>query len=58
MSRSQQQMQATDIPDKEILMSINLPHIEGTTEKNSTFYTEITLHKLLWKQTYRLAAED
>ena len=51
-------MQATDIPDKEILMSINLLHIEGTTEKNSTFYTEITLHKLLWKQTYRLAAED
>ena len=57
--QSQQQMQATDIQEEEIRMSIWLPHIEGTSEKlwcilrshkiRSTFYTENTLHKLLCK---------
>ena len=48
-------------------MSINLPHIEGTREKlrgilgshkvTFTFYTEITLHKLLCKPRDRVATE-
>ena len=52
-------MQATDIQDEEIRMSINLPFVEGTSEKlrhilsfykiRSTFYTEKTLCKLLCK---------
>ena len=52
-------MQATDIQDEEIRMSINLPFVEGTSEKlrhilsfykiRSTFYTEKTLRKLLCK---------
>ena len=43
-------MQAIDNQDEEIRMSINLPHVEGTSEKlqrihrshkiRSTFYTE------------------
>ena len=60
LSLSQQQMQATDIPEEEI-MTTHLPYIEGATEKirrthrsrkiRSTFYTENTLRKLLWKQS-------
>ena len=59
LPQSQQLMQATDIQEEEIRMSINLPYIEGTSEKlrhkprshkvRSTFYTEKTLHKLLCK---------
>ena len=59
----QQQMQATDIQEKEVKMSINLPYFEGTSEKlrrirshilrshkiRSTFYTENTLCKFLCK---------
>ena len=55
----QQLMQATDIQEEEIRMSINLPFVEGTSEKlrrivrshkiKSTFYIEKTLHKLLCK---------
>ena len=55
----QQQTQATDIQEEEIKMSINLPYVEGTSEKlrrifrshkiRSTFYTENTLRKLLCK---------
>ena len=33
LSQSQQLMQATDIQEEEISMSINLPHVEGTSEK-------------------------
>ena len=61
-------MQATDIQEVEIRMSINLPYVEGTTEKprrilrshkiRSTFYTENTLHKLLCKPKDRVATED
>ena len=51
---SQQLTQATDIQEQEIRMSINLPYVEGTSEKlrcilrshkiGSTFYTEKALH--------------
>ena len=49
-------------------MSINLPYVEGTSEKlqrilrshkiRSTFYTENTLRKLLCKLKDRVATED
>ena len=49
-------------------MSINLPYVEGTSEKlrrilkshkiRSTFYTENTLRKLLCKPKNRVATED
>ena len=52
-------MQATDIQEEEIRVSMNLPYIEGTSEKlqriprshriRSTFYTENTLRKLFCK---------
>ena len=52
-------MQTTDIQEEEIRMSINLPSVEGTSEKlrrilrsykiRSTFYTESTLCKLFCK---------
>ena len=51
------QTHATDIEKQEVRMSVNLPYVEGTSEKlrcilrsrkiRSTFYTEETLHKLL-----------
>ena len=50
LSQSQQQTQVTDIQEEEIRMSINLPYVEGTSEKlwrilrshkiKSTFYTK------------------
>ena len=53
--QSQQQAQATDIQEEEIGMSINLPYVEGTSEKlwcilkshkrRSTLYMETALHK-------------
>ena len=59
LPQSQQLTQATDIHKKEIRISINLPYVEGTSEKlrrilrslkvRSTFYAEITLRKLLCK---------
>ena len=59
LSQSQQQTQVTDIQEEEIRMSINLPGVEGASEKlrcilkshkiRSTFYTQSTLHKLLFK---------
>ena len=49
-------------------MSINLPYVEGTSEKlrrilrshkiRSTFYTENTLRKLLFKRKDRVATEN
>ena len=49
-------------------MSINLPYVEGTSEKLwcilrshkiwATFYTESTLRKLICKPKDRVAAED
>ena len=33
LSQSQQQTQATDIQEEEIRMIINLPYVEGTSEK-------------------------
>ena len=66
--QSQQLKQATDIQEEEIRMSINLAYIEGTSEKlqcilrshkiRSTFYTEMTLRKLLCKPKDRVATED
>ena len=50
-------MQGTDFQREEIKMRINLPYVEGTSEKlqliinsykiRSTFYTESTLPKVL-----------
>ena len=60
--------QATDIQEEEIRVSINLPYVEGTSEKlrhilryhkiRSTFYTEMTLRKLHRKPKDRVAKED
>ena len=68
LPQSQQLTQATDIQEKEIRISINLPYIEGTSEKlrrilrshkiRSTFYTEKTLHKILCKPKDQVATED
>ena len=68
LSQSQQQTQVTDIQEEKIRMSINLPYVEGTSEKlrhilvpqkiGSTFYTESNLRKLLCKPKDRVATED
>ena len=68
LPQSQQLMQATDIQEEEIRISINLPYVEGTSEKlrrilrshkiRSTFYTEMTLRTLLCKLKDRVATED
>ena len=68
LPQSQQLMQATDIQEEEVKMSVNLPYIEGTSEKlqrilrsykiRSTFYTEKTLRKLLCKPKDPIARED
>ena len=60
--------QATDIQEEQIRMSINLPYVEGTSEKlwrilrsykiRSTCYTESTLCKLLCKSKDWVATED
>ena len=57
LPQSGQQMQATDIQNEKIKISINLPYIEGASEKlwrifrchkkRSTFYTESILRALL-----------
>ena len=68
LPQSQQLTQATDIQQEEIRMSMNLPCVEGTSEKlrrilrsqkiRSIFYTEKTLCKLLCKPKDRVATED
>ena len=68
MPQSQQLTQATDIQEEEIRMSINLPYVEGTSEKlrrilrshkiRSTFCTENTLRELLCKPKDRVATKD
>ena len=68
LSRSQQLNKALDIQKEEIRMSINLLYVEGTCEKlrhilrshkiRSTFYTEKTLHKLLYKPKDLVATEN
>ena len=68
LPQSQQLTQATDIQEEEIKTSINLRYVEGTSEKlrrilrshkiRSTFYTEMTLRKLLCKPKDRVAIED
>ena len=68
MSKSQQLTQATDIQEEEIGMSINLRYVKATSEKpqrilrshkiRSTFYTEMTLSKLLCKPKDPVATED
>ena len=68
LPQSQQLTQPTDIQEEKISMSINLPYVEGTSEKlghilrshkiRSTFYTEMTLRKLLCKPKDRVATED
>ena len=65
LSQSQQQTQKED---EEIKMIVNLPYVEGTSEKldhilrsheiRSTFYTESTLHKLFCKPKYQVPTED
>ena len=64
LPQSQQLTQARDIQEEEIRISINLPYVEGTSEKLrrilrshkiiSNFYTQITLRK----PKDRVAAED
>ena len=68
MPQSQQQTQASDFQEEEIRMSINLQHVEGTSEKlrrilrshkiRSTFYTESPLRKILCKPKDWVATED
>ena len=68
LPQSQQLMQATDILEEETKTSINLPYVEGTSENlrhifrshkiRSTFYTEMTLRKLLCKPKDQVATED
>ena len=68
LPQSQQLTQVTDIQEEEIRMSINLPCVEGTSEKlrrilrsnkiRSIFYTEKTLLKLLCKPKDGVATED
>ena len=68
LPQSQQVTQVTDIQEEEIRISINVPYVEGTSEKlrrilrsrkiRSTFYTEMTLRKLLCKRKDRVATED
>ena len=68
LPQSQQLTQATDIQEERIKTSINLPYVEGTSEKlrrilrshktRSTFYTEMTLRKLLCKPKDRVGTED
>ena len=64
----QQQMQAADIQEEEIKISINLSYVKGASEKlwrilrshkiRSTFYTENMLCKLLCRPKNRVATED
>ena len=66
--QSQQLRQATDIQEEEIRMSINLPCVEGNSEKlrrvlrshkiRSTLYSENTLRKILCKPKDRVATEN
>ena len=67
LPQSRQLTQATAI-EEEIRISVNLPYVEGTSEKlrciltshkiRSTFYTEMTLRKLLCKLRDPIATED
>ena len=64
---SKQQAKSLDLPKAEIRMSVNLPYVEGASEKlqrmlrshkiRSTFYNESILHKLLCKPKNRVATE-
>ena len=66
LPQSQQLMQATDVQKEEIRININLPYVDGTSEKlrrilrshkiRSIFYTEMC--KLLSKPKDRVATED
>ena len=68
MPQSQQQRQAADIQEEKIKVSIDLPYLEGTSEKlrrilrsqkiGSTFYTESSLSKLFCKLEDLVATED
>ena len=68
LSQSQQLMQATDIQEEEIRISISLPYVEGTSEKlrcilrsrniRSTFYRENTLLKSHCIPKDRVATEN
>ena len=68
LPQSQQLTQVPDIQEEEIRMSMNLPPVEGTSEKlwcllrshkiRSIFYTENTLRKLLCKPKDGVATEN
>ena len=68
LPQSQQLPQATEIQAKEISISINLPYVEGTSEKlrrilrshkiRLTCYTEMILRKLLCKPKNGVATEN
>ena len=67
LSQSQQQTQAIDTQEEEIIISVNLSHVEGTSEKlwrilrshkvRPTFYTENTLRELRCKLQNGIATE-
>ena len=67
LSQSQQQTQAIDIQEKEIIIRVNLLQVEGTSEKlwgilrshkvRPTFYSENTLRELLCKLRNGIATE-
>ena len=67
LSQSQQQTQVIDFKEEEIIISINLSQVEGTSEKlwrilrshkvRPTFYTEKTLRELLCKLRNAIATE-
>ena len=68
LSHSNKRTQATDIQKEEIIKNINLPCVEGVSEKlrriltfhkiRSTFYTKSTLRKLLFKSKDRDPTEN
>ena len=67
LPQSQQLTQVTDIQEEEIRISINLLYVEGPSEKlqcilrshkiRSTFYTEMTSRKLLYKPKDRVVTD-
>ena len=68
MPQSQKLTQATDIQEEEIRINLPLLYVQGTSEKllgilrshqiRLTFYTEMTLRKLLCKRKDRVATGD
>ena len=65
LCQSQPQIQAADIQEEDVRMSINLPYVSEklwcilrSHKIRSTFYTEITFRKLLCNPKVRVATEN